>query len=617
MPLLNQYDIERYVKVAADRGDLRVQWEDKSMPRTDGQTVFLPKITAKTTKEEAKTLMWFTTHEASHNVYTDFNLLKEKHLDITKSELAGLFNQLEDDNIDYINGSQFKGDRELCSDQASKMLPELLEKAREAKAKGNDVKIGQDKWDNLMAMLAFECDFRSDYCYGTSHLIDGFKDLINNKAESKVDKLMSGPYKDKLRELREDHSKGRSRRTYELAKQIFEEIMGGDAAKEEERLQELAKQAADGKEGKGKSSGTGKGRGSKSDGDAEGKGKGTGEGKKGKPGYSDEIQDVDYSEWSSDPSEFIRHQEMGAGQRVHYESHMPSGKNYQPCPYRETYVVDYDKGTSNCSKIKPMDESGGRVREGYEGMYRKLASTSSDGFANRVRMLLQIRSKGKTQYGTKRGVIHPANLYRTTIKDAPGYNERVFKKHIVSDVLDTAVQIIVDGSGSMMGDKYAHAITAGIHLSDTLGNTLHMPIEVLGFTEFEARNCMFVFRNFDNKLLSKERLLQRMIHAGRFANQNADGDAVLFGYNRIITRREKRKVMIVLSDGSPAGDRPGDLPSFTKAVVSEIERGKKVEIIGIGVMDTNVRRYYKDNQVINHPHEIEPALLKLIQRKVV
>ena len=493
------------------------------------------------------------------------------------------------------------------------MLPDLLEKAREAKTKGNDEKMGKDRWDNLMAMLAFECDFRSDYCYGTSHLIDGFKDLINNKAQSKVDKLMSGPYKDKLRELREDHSKGRSRRTYELAKQIFEEILNGNAAEEEKRLQELAKQAGSGEDGEGK--GSGRGKGSKSDGDAKGKGKGAGRG--GKPGYSDETEDVDYSEWSSDPSEFIRHQEVGAGQRVHYESYMPSGANYQPCPYRETYVVDYDKGTSNYSKIKPMDESGGRVYSHYESEYRKLANTSSDGFANRVRMLLQIRSKGKTQYGTKRGVLHPANLYRTTIKDAPGYNERVFKKHIVSDVLDTAVQIIVDGSGSMMGDKYAHAITAGIHLSDTLGNTLHMPIEVLGFTEFNARNCVFVFRNFDNKLLSKEKLLQRMIHAGRFSNQNADGDAVLFGYNRIIQRKEKRKVMIVLSDGSPAGDRPGDLPAFTKAVVQQIERGKKVEIIGIGIMDMNVRRYYKDNQVINQPQEIEPALLKLIQRKVV
>ena len=615
MPLLNQYDIERYIKVAADRGDLSITWEDKEQPRTDGRTVFLPKLTAKTTEDQAKRLMWFTTHEASHNVYTDFGLINEKHLDVTKSELAALFNQLEDDNIDYINGHQFKGDRELCADQASKMLPDLLEKARESKAKGNDVKIGQDKWDNLMAMLAFECDFRSDYCYGTSHLIDGFKDLINNKADSKVDKLLSGPYKQQLRELREDHSKGRSRRTYELAKQIFEEIMGGDAAKEEERLQELAKQAGSGKEGKGSGSGTGKGNGSKAEGNEKGDGTGPGEGRE--PGYSDEIQDVDYSEWSSDPSEFIRHEEMGAGQRVHYDQYIASDRNYQPCPYRETYVVDYDRGTSNCSKIRPMDESGGRVGNHYEEEYRKLATTSSDGFANRVRMLLQIRSKGKTQYGTKRGVIHPANLYRTTIKDAPGYNERVFKKRIVSDVLDTAVQIIVDGSGSMMGSKYAHAITAGIHLSDTLGNILHMPIEVLGFTEFGARNCMFVFRNFDNKLLSKEKLLQRMVHAGRFSNQNADGDAVLFGYNRIIQRKEKRKVMIVLSDGSPAGDRKGDLPAFTKAVVAEIEKGKKVEIIGIGVMDNNVIRYYKDNQVINKPQEIEPALLKLIQRKVV
>lgn len=617
MALLNQYEIEKYINIAAERGRLRVIWEDEEKPRTDGKTVWLPRIHSKTTAEQARRLMWFVTHEAEHNIYTDFSLMKEKNLDVTKSELAGLFNQLEDDNIDYLNSQQFQGDKELCSEQVSQMLPELLEKAKEAKAKGRDKEIGQDKWDHIMAMMAFESDYRSDYCYGTSHLVDGFKDLINNKKDGMVEKLLSGPYKEKLRELRKDTSLGRSRKTYELAKQIFEEVLNGDAKAEEERLKELAEQAGDGEEGDGEGSKNGKGkRAGVPDGGKKGSGKSGDAGSE----YNKDMIEVDYSEWSSDPAEFIEHNDVGGGEKISYsERDLQRTGTYVPCPLRDTAVIDYERGTSNYSKIRPQDNRGGEGHFGrsYDEKYARLATTVSDGFANRVRMLLQIRSKGKTQYGTKRGVIHPANLYRTTIKDAPGYNERVFKKHIVSDVLNTCVQILVDCSGSMMGEKYAHAIVSAIHLSEVLGNTLHMPVEILGFSEMEGKNVIFMFRSFDTKVLSKDKLLKRMMHAGMYANQNADGDAVLFGYHRIISRREKRKVMIVLSDGSPAGDRPGDLPAFTKEVVEAIEKGKRVEIIGIGIQDTNVTKFYTSNEVIREPEEIEPALLKLIQRRIV
>lgn len=617
--LLNQYDVERYIQVSADRGDLRVVWEKTKMPRTDGKFVYLPHLTMNTTADEAKELMWFATHEASHNVYTNFDVINDKKLDVNKSQLAALFNQLEDDGIDYINGTQFKGDRELCAEQGEKILNALYAKAVDAKGKGIDEQMPEGAWDKLMATLAFEADFRSDYVQGVNHLVDKFKDLINNKKESNVDKLLSGPYKDKLREIRKDHTLERSAKTYELAKQIFEEVFKGDAEKEEERLKKLAEQegaekgSGDGKDAKAKA---GKSKGEESEG--EGKGRVGGNKKGDVLDYSIEMEEIDYSQWSSDPSEFVRHEQVGGGQKVRYDSYsMDSGRNYLPCPLKDTTVVDYEKKTSNDSRIRPLDEVGGRVREHYEHTYRELAKQASDGFANKVRMLLQIRAKGKTQYGTKRGRLHASNLYRTTIKDAPGYNERVFKKRIEADILDTAVQIIVDDSGSMMGSKYGHAIVAAIHLSDTLGNTLHIPTEVLGFTEYDAKNCMFVFRGFDTKLLSKEKLLDRMIHAGRFSNQNADGDSVLFGYNRIVSRKEKRKVMIVLSDGSPAGDRPGDLPGFTMKVVQSIEAAKKVDIVGIGIMDSNVKRYYKDHQVISSADGIEPALLKLIQRKLV
>ena len=165
------------------------------------------------------------------------------------------------------------------------------------------------------------------------------------------------------------------------------------------------------------------------------------------------------------------------------------------------------------------------------------------------------------------------------MKDAGKYSQHVFKKKITSDVLDTAVTVLCDTSGSMSGDKYAHTVIAAVQLSNTLGNTLHIPTEILGFTEHECRNTMFIHRDFGTKLLAPEILAQRMAHAGDYMSQNCDGDSVVFAYNRLLVQKNKRKVLIVLSDGSPASSKGGDVYTYTKDVVKAIEGDKRVDII--------------------------------------
>ena len=99
-------------------------------------------------------------------------------------------------------------------------------------------------------------------------------------------------------------------------------------------------------------------------------------------------------------------------------------------------------------------------------------------------------------------------------------------------------------------------------------------------------------------------------------SSNADGESILWAYHRLIQQPNPRKLLIVLSDGSPAGGN-GGIVQFTKKTIKEIERQKQCEIYGIGIMDSNVKHFYSNWAVINHADELEGALLKLISDYII
>jgi cobalamin biosynthesis protein CobT len=457
-------------------------------------------------------------------------------------------------------------------------------------------------------MLAWQSDNMGDYFSNAPLYTEKFEKYLDAEAKGWLKKLRAGTYYDRMKKLRDDLSMKRTDKAYQISRDIYEQIFDLDADKEEERCK--AMQEAEGK-GRGKDDGEGKGK---------DKGKGAarkGVQGKGEKGESEEFYEYDYRPFAHDQhDEFISGETVHKGCHVNYEGYKPSGHHsYAPTPFRDTIVVDYPAMTSNFSRITPS-ESGHSSRMDY---YSKEVGNdhTGEGFANKVRMLLQIRSKGKTQYGTKHGKLHPANTYRVIIPDAPGYNQRVFKKKIETDILDTAVFILGDVSGSMSGHKHAHQIGAFALMNASIGNALRIPIMMAGFTEHSCRNAMFIWRKFDNIALSRDKLVQRMMHTSNYMNENADGDAILWAYHTLKQRKEKRKVLIVTSDGSPASSKGGDIYSFTKETIQKIEKDKSVDIVAVGIMDTNVTKLYKQHHVIKKADEIEQALLSIIERKII
>jgi cobaltochelatase CobT len=236
--------------------------------------------------------------------------------------------------------------------------------------------------------------------------------------------------------------------------------------------------------------------------------------------------------------------------------------------------------------------------------------------ANKLRIKLQTQSKGRYEYGHKRGKLHNGSLHRVLHGDVPSA-ERVFRQHKVSDVLDTAVTLLVDCSGSMSGKKFELACSTAGAMGEAL-KPLHIPYNILGFTNHCGNDDPIIwnFTEFNERVPVSE-LVNRFFIASNCLWENTDGDALAYAYHHLLQRREHRKVLLVMSDGSPSGrDFAGDIISYTHKVANTIQEQRKVDLYGVGIMDNNVKHYYKNHVVVRKPEELAQCVLSIVQRSI-
>lgn len=592
--MLNPLEMERYIHAIAKRGDFQVVWNEKSkVPRTNGKKLFLPAMNNSMSEKDYQHLRHFATHEVGHVLYSDHDLLAATGLTADKSLLGAIWNLLEDHRIEYLGGREYEGDRLNGNDVYADLLGRIADKAAAGEADPKAV-------DTILPLLAWDNQVLADY-YPSAHSVQLKLDvsLKSEDAKKRVEKLANGKFAEELRRVRQivNREKGTAA-TLDLAKRVFEEVYEQDAKKEMDRVkQEMQKQQ--GKDGKGESK------------EGEGEGAGEGEGKP-KPGDGDgepvprnEFVSLDYSELMPDkhvPND-VKH-----GMHLDYSKH-EQRHDYRPLPAKDYVVHDYTS-------------SSGYDDGDYSTSINSALSRTSSGFAHKVRSILQIRDRDRYQYGLKRGHLNQSSLYRVTVPDAPGFNERVFKNKTTNDVLNAAVTLVVDQSGSMSGDKFAHAAAAAVMMNDVIGNVLHIPCEIVSFTTddhmHEGHTAIGIMRKHQDRLVSRDTLIRRFSQAtgGMSLQNNLDGEAIIWAFDRLMQRKEKRKLLIVFSDGSPAGYGRGDIVGYTADVIRSIENESPVSIVGIGIMDDNVERFYKESKVINKTHELESALLSVIEGKL-
>jgi cobalamin biosynthesis protein CobT len=250
--------------------------------------------------------------------------------------------------------------------------------------------------------------------------------------------------------------------------------------------------------------------------------------------------------------------------------------------------------------------------------------------------------------GMRNGRLNASSLHRLFAGD-----DRVFARREEHEAMDTAVELLIDCSGSMSGDKIKVACHAAYVLSQTL-ERLGIVHAIDGFTThgdapdqlwYDIRDEMtklgrdfsriepiriYRFKKFEERLTHPVK--QRLIGAGgtgggrygggSFHSQlqmasNIDGESLLRVGRELLKRREPRKIMMVLSDGYPAGAGVNiDLRDHLKFAVRELER-LKVETVGIGICDDAVKAFYPKNIVIHSVDDLPKAVMGELKRFLI
>ena len=99
-----------------------------------------------------------------------------------------------------------------------------------------------------------------------------------------------------------------------------------------------------------------------------------------------------------------------------------------------------------------------------------------------------------------------------------------------------------------------------------------------------------MFKGFGERLTHCRKAIGGMTNTSHCAN--ADGDAWLYAYERLIKQPQQRKVMLCLSDGYPAYNSDyNDQYQRTSDVVAYMS--KQVDVIGVGIQSKSVKNFFQ------------------------
>lgn len=270
------------------------------------------------------------------------------------------------------------------------------------------------------------------------------------------------------------------------------------------------------------------------------------------------------------------------------------------------------------------------VPEGRKLFELKIEKHLSAGVSSTLAKGLEraIASRNRVQFipGQRRGRIHGASLYRLAMND-----DRVFRKKEDHRAVNACVQQVIDLSGSMDGVKIQLALASAYTIADAL-DRINVPNIITGFTTFgspdyETRSkrgftrfealMLPIIKNWNEKANSPEIRARMGCVCETFPLlNNVDGESVAQLATLFAGRMEDKKIMLVMSDGEPCATGSG-FHQHLRTVTKEIETLSDIELMAIGILTDEPRRYYKNYALVNSVEELGPSVVTELSRIIL
>ena len=210
---------------------------------------------------------------------------------------------------------------------------------------------------------------------------------------------------------------------------------------------------------------------------------------------------------------------------------------------------------------------------------------------------------------------------------------RPFKQEFDSPFPSTAVTLLIDHSGSMRGRPMQIAAMT-VEIFARVLERCGVRCEVLGFTTREwdggepARQwAANGYPENPGRLNALEHIVikaadvpwrRARVSLGLFLRdemlkENIDGEALVWAHGRLLARAERRRILVVISDGTPmdeatfAANGYDYLDDHLLSVVNGIETRSPVQLAAIGI-GHDVSRFYRNATRISKIDDLGPAL---------
>jgi cobaltochelatase CobT len=320
-----------------------------------------------------------------------------------------------------------------------------------------------------------------------------------------------------------------------------------------------------------------------------------------------------------------------APRRHHAPAAEPVNEAYRPYTVKYDEVIAAEKLT-----IDPQRRAEGRRRmdqllQQNQFMIARLA--------NRLQRKLMTTETNhlRCERDLQEGLLDTTRLPRI-ITDP--LNAAIYMQEHENEQRDTVVTLLVDNSGSMRGQAILTAALSTEILARTL-ERCRVRVEILGFTTRAWRGGQaredwqkagqpanpgrlndlrhIIYKSADMPYRRARPNIALMASGEEYLKENIDGEALQWAYDRLLARPEKRKILMVLSDGAPVDDSTMQansqyiLEKHIREVIARIEGEKRVELLAIGI-GHDVRKYYGQSVTLPGVDGLGETMLKEIDR---
>lgn len=211
--------------------------------------------------------------------------------------------------------------------------------------------------------------------------------------------------------------------------------------------------------------------------------------------------------------------------------------------------------------------------------------------------------------GRRTGQLDAAMAYKLAMNQMDCF----MKKGEVSE-FDGCAYFLADNSGSMQGNRQENCCKALAKIEHAFQDV--MPLKIVAFNADDCCSVRHqVLKNWSEKV-SSNGSYNFLTHC--YANGgNKDGYSIRVATEELLHRPERKKILIVLSDGLPSAYEKND---GEKDVNDAVRKARKagISVISIFFGDDSERstfvKMYEKNCIITEPEGIDAELVRLMKR---